>query len=345
MLVEGVIMKTIAIMDTSISSFNMGDKIIMESARKALKSIMLNSFIVDMPTKNPLFRMTEFSFKRKDSYQQKLDMFDYKFVCGTNILAKNVRIRKPSWNLRKMDLRHFSGFVLVGVGTDNLHGCQNNYTREFYNRALSHDTVHSVRDNRTKEFLESLGFSAINTGCVTLWGLNNEHCKLIPMTKSNSVIFTLTDYAMNPQKDIIMIRHLLNNYSDVSFWIQGIGDLDYLHGLCSEQELKRINVIAPNLGSYMEYLCSNDCDYVGTRLHAGIKAIQEKKRTIVISVDNRTVDMGNDFGIKYIQRDNIENLNAMINSSFATEIRISEERISMFLNQFGEEDNELTQSR
>ena len=95
----------------------------------------------------------------------------------------------------------------------------------------------------------------------------------------------------------------------------------------------------------MEYLCSNDCDYVGTRLHAGIKAIQEKKRTIVISVDNRTVDMGNDFGIKYIQRDNIENLNAMINSSFATEIRISEERISMFLNQFGEEDNELTQSR
>ena len=56
-------MKKIAILDTSILSFNLGDQIIMESARHGLQSITQNAFVVNMPTHSPLFHRYEFSLR------------------------------------------------------------------------------------------------------------------------------------------------------------------------------------------------------------------------------------------------------------------------------------------
>lgn len=327
-------MRKVAIMDTSISSFNLGDKIIMESARTALEPITRNSFVIDMPTKNPLYRLSEFSLRHKDTFQLKLDSIDYKFVCGTNILSKNVKIRKPSWNLRNIELNYFKDFILVGVGTDNLDKCQNAYTENFYKKALSKTIIHSVRDNKAKQFLESLGFSAINTGCVTMWGLSADHCAMIPRNKADAVIFTLTDYAMNIESDSNLIKCILDNYKYVAFWGQGIQDLDYLKSICSNSEFSRINVISPNLAAYSSFLETHDCDYIGTRLHAGIKAMQMKKRSIIISVDNRTRDIGNDYGLVYLERYALKELPNLIYSEFETNIGVSQERITAFLQQF-----------
>ncbi|MEI3046520.1 MAG: polysaccharide pyruvyl transferase family protein [Romboutsia timonensis] len=64
-----------------------------------------------------------------------------------------------------------------------------------YSKILSKNYIHSVRDERTKRFVEELGYKAINTGCPTMWKFNDEFCKEVPTKKSDKVIFTLTDYS------------------------------------------------------------------------------------------------------------------------------------------------------
>ena len=83
-----------------------------------------------------------------------------------------------------------------------------------------------------------------------------------------------------------------------------------------------------------KFLDDIDCDYVGTRLHAGIKAMQKMKRTIIVGVDNRAYAMHLTYNFNYINRNSIENLENMINSSLDTVINIDERKINSFLNQF-----------
>ena len=328
-------MRKVAVLDTSIMSFNIGDQIIMESARKGLEAILEDAFVVNMPTHSPLFRFYEFSLRGKDSFKPNLDAIDLKFVCGTNLLEKNMKKRKNTWNIHIGDLHYFKDFILVGVGTDGLPAVSNNYTKKFYQKALSSDYIHSTRDEETKEFLESIGIKAINTGCPTIWGLNKEHCSLIPKTKKNNVVFTVTDYKPDISKDRIMIDILCENYSNVYCWIQGSQDIDYLNTLGVDiLHSDKIKMISPSLEAYNKFLDNVDCDFVGTRLHAGIKAMQKYKRAIIIGVDNRARAMNIDYNFNFIEREEIEKLEDMINTSFATEINLNERNINAFLHQF-----------
>ena len=74
------------------------------------------------------------------------------------------------------------------------------YTLDFLLKILLSKTyLHSVRDEYTKDMLERIGIkNVINTGCPTMWSLTEEHCKQIPIKKSNSVVFTITDYNKKP---------------------------------------------------------------------------------------------------------------------------------------------------
>lgn len=55
--------KNIAILDTSVMSFNLGDQIIMESCRRELSDILQNAFVVNLPTHSPLFHVYEFGIR------------------------------------------------------------------------------------------------------------------------------------------------------------------------------------------------------------------------------------------------------------------------------------------
>ncbi len=326
-------MRNIAIMDTSIMSFNIGDQIIMESARRELQQITKDAFVVNMPTHSPLYHWYEFSVKSEDGFRKKLNSIDLKFVCGTNLIEKNMMKRKNSWNINLLDTKFFNGFILVGAGTDGFARIANPYTKELYNNALSHKFIHSTRDEKTKIFLEDMGFKAINTGCVTIWPLTKKHCSEIPIKKSDSVVFTITDYAQDARADQFMINILCKHYSNIFCWLQGIEDEAYLKTLNIKYKDK-IKFIPSSLEAYNDFLCDNDCDYIGTRLHAGIKAMQMKKRTIIVGVDNRAKDMFNTYNINLIERNNIGKLFEFINSEIVTEVAINENRIKKFLNQF-----------
>lgn len=325
------LMKKIALLNTAIFSFNMGDYIIVESAKKQLMEILNNAFVVEIPTHSPMFHVREFGIRRKNSFYDKLQSFDYKFVLGTNLLAHNMRYKKTTWNINVIDTKYFGDAVLLGVGTDPKDEKINMYTRKLYKQVLSSKYKHSVRDGRTKRMLEDLGFDAINTGCSTMWGLNRAHCAEIPTSKRNTVIFTLTDYAKNYDADKKMIDILKQNYDRLYFWIQGFEDLEYLNQLCNRDN---IEIIPPAIDDYSSFLDMHDCDFVGTRLHAAIKAMQKKKRSIIIGVDNRARDMAEDYGLHLIERTEIDCLENKINQDFKTDIRINEANIKEFLAQF-----------
>ena len=111
----------------------------------------------------------------------------------------------PQWNINLFNYQPLKGSILVGVGAGK--GSKvNTYTKILYSKVLSHRFIHSVRDERTKDILEDMGFKAINTGCASLWLLTPEFCKDIPTTKADEVVFTLTHHAKNFEKDHFLIK-------------------------------------------------------------------------------------------------------------------------------------------
>ena len=205
------------------------------------------------------------------------------------------------------------------------------YTKWIYKSILSKEYIHSVRDERTKKMLEGLGFKAINTGCPTLWGFDEELCKQIPTKKSKDVVFTLTFYDKDMVKDQILIDTLIKNYDKLYFWVQGSEDYEYLRQL---KNTENVIIVNPTLQSYKETLQKGNIDYVGTRLHAGIYAMQQKVRSIILAIDNRARDMAETYNINTIDKNEIDKLEQKINSEFSTNINIDHEKIEKWKEQF-----------
>lgn len=325
-------MKKIALLNTSVSSFNMGDYIIVESIKRELKEILKENMVIEFSTHSPAFRFfAAFHLPfGKNKFRKELKSFDYRFVCGTNLLEKNMFRRQASWNIKLLESRIQNECIFVGVGAGTI-GKINLYTKIILKNSLSSKYIHSVRDEEAKKMLDSIGIKSINTGCPTMWCLNKEHCELIPTNKSNKVVFTLTDYCKDLKNDKMMVEILLKNYKEVYFWIQGFEDLEYLKSITN---IENIKLIYPQLTNYNDFLDNNECDYVGTRLHAGVKAMQKFKRSIIVIVDNRARSIKRDNNIVGIERDNIESLEELINSSFKTKIKINEKNIDEWKAQF-----------
>lgn len=323
-------MKKIVLLDTAISSINMGDEIITTSIRRNWPELFEKNYIFKMASHSSMYKAFQIRFFKK--YFRVIRDSDYKFLCGTNALYTNMLRPKPNWNIGFGNVNLVKGTVCIGAGMGSNSKGVNLYTRKLYDIALSKDYIHSTRDENTKVFLEKLGFKAVNTGCPTLWGLTPEHMKQVPHKKTDRVIFTLTYYEKDAKRDLEMIEILRKNYKELYFWPQCIRDLDYLQTLtdCSDIEL-----VGPNLESYDKIL-STDIDYVGNRLHGGIFALQHHCRSIIIAIDHRVRDMGSSYSFKYIERSEIgKKLDDMINTEWESVISgLDFDKIQEWKNQF-----------
>lgn len=323
-------MKNICIFDTSQGTLNMGDYIIKDSCMRELKDIIGNNFVAEFATHTPIAHDYQVIFNKTNAvvYCKKADL---KFLLGTNIITNNLFALSLNWNVNYITSKLYQGTVLMGVGMASDKTNINWYTKKVYKRILSKKYIHSTRDEKTKQFLEQMGFKAINTGCPTMWQLTEKHCKKIPRQKADCVLFTLTDYAKDYKNDKRLIEILKQNYKEIYFWVQGSEDLDYLKSLV---DIKNINIINPNIEDLKNILVSKNIDYVGTRLHAGIYAMQHFCRSIIVIVDNRARDMKKNYNLNVIERTNIDELEQMINSNFKTNILINEKNIKIWKNQF-----------
>lgn len=315
----------INIFDVSIGSQNSGDQIIMHFSKMELLKIK------KIKSHQLFFFPTHISLNCSSLLE--IRKSEISIICGSNLLSGKHNMHNQ-WSIGFIDSLFLNNFLLFGTGWRTYEKQSNLYSKYLYKRLLSKNYLHSVRDSYTKIKLSCMGIkNVVNTGCPTTWGLTKEHCLDIPIEKSHDVIFTLTDYNRNPEKDKLMIKTLAENYNKLFFWAQGIYDLRYLRELNISED---IIFIDPNLDSFIKFLDSRKgkIDYVGTRLHGAILALNKYIRTILIGIDNRGYEMGSDININYIKRDNIQSLNERIKSKFKTDINIKNREINKWKNQF-----------
>jgi polysaccharide pyruvyl transferase WcaK-like protein len=236
----------------------------------------------------------------------------------------------PQWNINLFNCKPLSGSILVGVGA-GAGEHKDWYTRRLYRKVLNHNYYHSCRDERTKQYVENiLGLKAINTGCVTMWMLTPDFCRSIPTTKSDKVVFTLTNGKYD-ERDQILIDTLKRSYKDVYFWPQGISDYDYLHAY---NNIDGITILPASKQAYDRFLTDFDTDYVGTRLHGGIYAMRHKRRSIIIIIDERAREINRSNNLVCLEKNDITQLEGIINSEIETKIRMDYAKINSWKEQF-----------
>lgn len=310
--------------NTSACTDNLGDYIIMYYCRDVLEELYEEREYIDVPTH------VELSQDEED----KVKYTKYKFVCGTNLLTSHI---EQWWNWRLPDgLRrklNYKNVILLGVGWKNYEDDCSDYSKMIYRSLLNPNVLHSVRDSYTEKMLRQAGIkNVINTGCPTMWRLTPQFCKNIPTKKARNVITTVTDYRPNIKYDNQMLEILSKNYEKVYLWIQGSTDESYLKQLSLPRNLE---LIPASLDAYENQLNKREVDYIGTRLHAGIFALNHQIRSIIIAVDNRAIEIAKDTNLPIIFRKQIkEELESRIQCNWPTQIKIKQDNIDLFKSQF-----------
>lgn len=308
--------KDIGILNPSIATSNLGDLIIYDSVYKELRSIYPNDLFTNFPTQMYT------SYDAMVLMRQK----DLLFISGTNLLSSNLETTHQ-WKIHKGHKKFLNNkVVLFGCGWWQYQGDINNYTKDIYNTVFNKDVLHSARDQYTVDKLKSIGINnVVNTTCPTLWSLTPEKCRSIPKTKKEEVVTTLTFYHKNPKLDYRMLEILSNNYKKVHLWIQGMNDVHYYNEI--NTGFKNIELLPPTMEAFDEILTKPNIDYIGTRLHAGVRALQNNIRTLILAVDNRAVEIGKDVNLNVIERENVEDSIHFINNPYTTSIQLPKENI------------------
>lgn len=320
-------MKPISILDTSICSSNLGDQIIMDAVNQILNDLFPDNLFIRIPTHEVI---------SKRSYEYMKDSC-FMIVGGTNLLSSNMNFYNQ-WKVSLWDSFFVEDIILMGVGWWQYQKKANWYTSLLYKRLLNKNYLHSVRDSYTEKYLKSIGITnVINTACPTMWSLTEEHCANITHTKANSVLVTFTEYNQSEKYDSQLINLLNSEYENIYFWTQQPKDYKHMHSICTEG----IIYLKPKLKALDECLSECKVDYIGTRLHAGIRALQYKRRTLILSVDNRATEIARDTNLPTISRKEINKIHQWIHSNNGTRIKLPHANINNWKKQFYVDRNNL----
>lgn len=324
-------MKKIVIFDTYIGTSNTGDLIIQESCEKELQDFLDSCFIVKYATHLKNFGI--YSFFRTRQKRNFIKSSQYKLITGTNLLSYNLFKTRRQWVIGLFSSLMYKNVILMGVGTTQNEQKVSLYSKLIYKKILNKNAIHSVRDEQSKKMLESMGFKVINTGCPTLWCLNKSLCNHIPTHKSSKLVFSLSGYKdqCNRELDKKLLQILFKNYNERYFWCQTTEDEKYLESLnIDTSSIKKIYT----LNQYEKILKQGNIDYIGTRLHGGVFALQHKVRTIVISIDYRAEAFHKYNNLMCVKRNQLDTLDDIINSEFKTNIILPIDNINAWKSQF-----------
>lgn len=323
-------MRMIVLLDITIADTNLGNAIIMSAVEQNLRKVFPSDFFVRVSSADGL----------GPSARELVRHADLVFLCGANTLYSHLWLFKP-WRvgIREAFLMR-EKVVTVGVGWMRHKRLSERwmspdlYTQIVYRLALSKEFYHSVRDSYAERKLREMGFKVLNTGCPSLWSLSGDHCKSIPSAKGRFVITTLTCYREDLEEDRKLFHILRRHYEKVFFWPQQPKDSDYARKVFGG-EMSAIEFIPPTLEALDSFLKSDlDVDYVGTRLHAYIRALQQGRRAINVGVDDRALEMAKDFGLVVVPRGEWGFLEELIKRPFESQIRVPHEVVQLFKEQF-----------
>ncbi|MXO60736.1 polysaccharide pyruvyl transferase family protein [Altererythrobacter salegens] len=290
--------RRVTLLDTAVASTNLGDQIIMEAVRAGLRDVLAGTFVTSVASHDRLGPKGRALIRNAD----------VAIAGGSNLISSRMWFRSV-WKLGLRDAFLSMNTVLMGIGWYQFQNKPDPYSRWLLRRVLHPTALHSVRDSHAKAMLAGIGIvNVVNTGCPTLWDLANPARPPLPTCKAAEVVTTVNTYIKDPAADRRMLEILKARYGTVYAWIQTAEDGAYLRELA-----QGIEIIEPSLAAYDELLTSaRDLDYVGNRLHGGIRAMQKGRRAIIVAIDNRAQEMGRDFALPIVARTNFERLEAMI---------------------------------
>ena len=274
----------------------------MQAVNDVIHEMFPNARIFRLPSHEALSRMSYYFLRQSDLC----------LIGGTNILASK------GWRLHWYDTIFLRNVICCGVTWGGTRPAPSFKDRLLLRQVLDGHQVHSVRDSYTKKLLDQVGVSSVSTSCPTMWKLFPEHCAAIPHTKAKDVLFTLTGYRCEPSADRAMIEILKRHYQTLHFFPQMHGDYEYFQQL----NIGGVRVTGQNLRSYDQFLANEEIDYVGSRLHGGIRALQFRKRTLVIGIDHRSAEIANDTGLPVLPRTGMKELERWVNGSAPTTIKL-----------------------
>lgn len=301
---------------------NIGDHIISRASHRELKKIFGDDIKVS--------EIPSHSFLNFESIKL-LKQADLSIIGGSNLLW--FRMFPPaSWPIGPVELMQYSNLVLMGVGWGAYNIKAGAYSKFIANKVLSNSYIHSLRDEYTTDICKNnLDLkNSINTGCHTTWHLAESEIQY-SKTKSDMCIFSLTDYDKAPKEDSELIKQLSSLYGgNIILWPQGAGDLSYARSLGYTGKY-----IEPHLDAYIRFLeNTQSVDYVGTRLHAGVLALEYGLNTLVIAIDNRATEISKDINLPILDRNNISHLKDLILNGFEIDLKFNKDAISTWKSQF-----------
>ncbi|CAN5335030.1 N/A [soil metagenome] len=318
-------MKKITIFDSSYTTDNLGDQIIMRSVDAHLREIFPQGFFTGIPSHD---------YPGKHGVQAAASC-DLSFVGGTNILASHW-LRYHQIKLRLRDIAKIKPLILMGVGWHKYQRDPDPFTRQVHKRLFNRTFSHSARDRYTYDKLKRSGIeNVIYTACPTMWNLSPEHMGGITTKKADDVLFALTAYLRNPALDRQFIEILIDRYREVLFWPQMYDDMAYLQEIAGEFiEAGKITVVKPSVDAVEAAFQRGNIDYIGLRLHCGVLALQNKVRSLIVVVDNRAAEISGDTGLPTIKREEFDLLNAWIDGSAPVRLNLPLDDIAAWKNQF-----------
>jgi polysaccharide pyruvyl transferase WcaK-like protein len=268
-----------------------------------------------------------------DAEISKIKRARHRIVGGTNVLGSDMRNCRQ-WSIPgKVMALHPA--VLCGVGWQHYQPPVKLFTRVLLNFALSRTYLHSVRDAYTKQKLATCGvWNVVNTSCPTLWGLAGQKRVVNARKPAKSVLLMLTDYRKDEQADRLLVSCLGSHYGTIYFWPQGEMDLSYLLSLITHKTFSLV-VLARTLDALDSCLSDTpDLDYVGTRLHGGIRCLIAGKRSLILEVDNRAAEIAKETGLPSLPRTDLANIERWVKDGWESEIWVDDKPVRKWRQQF-----------
>ncbi|MBD2297306.1 polysaccharide pyruvyl transferase family protein [Nostoc sp. FACHB-190] len=307
-----------------VPSANLGDLIIQEAVSRELHSLFPNGEFINIATH-------EFPTVAHILAATSCPLI---FVGGTNLLGSRMDYYKQ-WKVSLLQKIILRKAILLGVGWERYQVRPNLYTRTSLRAVLSNQLIHSVRDKYTKEKLESAGINnVINTACPTMWPFIDMDFQNIPTKKAENVLLMLTDYSQCPELDQKLLELIAAKYEKVFVWPQGRGDKEYISNLVSSLAIPVV-MLEHSYSSFKDFLNSGvSFDYIGTRLHGGIKCLLAKKRALIIEIDSRAKEIAKDTNLPTCDREDFPRITQWIETASKVEIKMPKDAIDKWKSQF-----------
>lgn len=312
-------MTDITLLDTARHSDNLGDQIIMDAVMDALHSALGDARITHSVATHRYAKPRDYLAMRRHRFA---------VLGGTNALKSHMFVRS-NWKVTPMDIALLRDVVLLGIGWQQYQGSPDRLTKWFFGSVLSKNHLHSVRDSHSLAMLGSCVKNVVNTSCPTLWALDQAALERIPVRKARKAVFALTHYRPHAN-DLAIYEHLLEHYEEVFFWPQQAEDVPYAASL----GMDRLTPIAPAVEAYNAVLDREDVDFVGARLHGGIRALQRGRRALVLAVDNRANEIAKDTQLPVLPRDSVADIAAWIAHPVPMRLTLPHDAIAAWKGQF-----------